>query len=200
METRMQQWENTADEELVVLARSGDSEVAEYLLEKYKDLVTKKARAMYLIGGETDDLIQEGMIGLFKAVRDYRTDKEASFATFAGLCIDRQLYTAIQNSMRQKHMPLNSYISLSVEDENSFRELWMDNPEAIVIDQESADSMGKEIHRLLSPLENKTLSLYLKGYSYTQIAQELGRTPKSVDNALHRIRAKIRSWLKTKHR
>jgi RNA polymerase sporulation-specific sigma factor len=105
---------NVSDEERIRQIRNGSREASEALLEKYKELVIKKARAMYLIGGETDDLIQEGMIGLFKAIRDYRPEKEASFATFAGLCIDRQLYTAIQNSLRQKHMPLNSYVSLSV--------------------------------------------------------------------------------------
>jgi RNA polymerase sporulation-specific sigma factor len=189
---------NVSDEEQIRQIRDGSLEASEALLEKYKELVIKKARAMYLIGGETDDLIQEGMIGLFKAIRDYRPEKEASFATFAGLCIDRQLYTAIQNSLRQKHMPLNSYVSLSVEEESSRRELWMENPEAILIDQENADSMNREIRAILSPLENKILSLFLDGDSYTQIACKIGRTPKSVDNALHRIRRKIRSWRETK--
>lgn len=190
--------EMTSDNEVIMRIRQGENELSEYLIEKYKDIVIKKARAMYLIGGETDDLIQEGMIGLFKAVRDYDPEKEAGFATFANLCVDRQLYTAIQNSMRQKHMPLNSYISLSSEDENSMQELIMENPEALVIDRENADSLNREIARLLSTLENKVLSMYLKGFSYTQIAEQLGRSPKSIDNALHRIRSKIREWMNKK--
>lgn len=194
----MEHLEQQTDQQLLTRIRRGESELSEALIEKYKPIVIKKARAMYLIGGETDDLIQEGMIGLFKAVRDYDPSREASFATFANLCVDRQLYTAIQNSMRQKHMPLNSYVSLSSENESAVQELMIENPEALVIDRENADSLNREIAKLLSPLENKVLSMYLKGFGYTQIAQQLDRSPKSIDNALHRIRSKIREWLNKK--
>ncbi|MBQ0000484.1 MAG: RNA polymerase sporulation sigma factor SigH [Clostridiales bacterium] len=195
----MEYLEQSTDQELILRIRQGESELADYLMEKYKDLVIKKTRALYLIGGEADDLIQEGMIGLFKAVRDYDPEKEAAFSTFANLCVERQLYTAIQNSMRQKHMPLNSYISLNNEQDGSIQELIMENPEAMVIDRENADSLNQQILKILSPLENKVLDQYLKGFSYTQIAEELERTPKSIDNALHRIRAKIREWLEHKN-
>ena len=153
-------------------------------------------KRQYLIGGETDDLIQEGMIGLFKAVQDYRPDREASFRTFAGLCIDRQLYSAVKNSTRQKHIPLNSYVSLSEEEESgSLEGLWSENPEALVIDRETTGILEKEISRALSPMENKVLDYYLRGYGYVQIAEIMGKTPKSIDNALQRIRGKIRTCI-----
>lgn len=134
-----------SDEELIEKLRDGQEDVADYLMEKYKELVRQKARAMYLIGGETDDLIQEGMIGLFKAVRDYQPDKAASFQTFARLCIDRQLYKAISGSNRQKHQPLNTYVSLSqeTEGERQLRSLWEQNPEAIVIARENVEDLEK---------------------------------------------------------
>ena len=192
----MCQYEKCTDEELLTRLRSGEEEISDYLMEKYKGFVRQKARAMFLIGGETDDLIQEGMIGLFKAVQSYQPDKDASFRTFAGMCIDRQLYSAIQNSNRQKHMPLNSYISLSEEPEETDElegSCW-ENPENIIIDQESTRSLEQEIHRTLSPMENKVLEYYLKGYGYIQIAKIMGKTPKSIDNALQRIRGKIRNF------
>lgn len=192
----MSQYDNISDEELIVRLRNGESGISDYLMEKYKGLVRKKARAMFLIGGDTDDLIQEGMIGLFKAVQDYQPGKEASFLTFARLCIDRQLYSAIQNSNRQKHMPLNSYVSLSrEEDTDSIGETWMESPEAIVIDQENARNLEQEIRGNLSPMENKVLSCYLEGYGLNQIAEMLGKSPKSIYNALQRIRTKIRENL-----
>ena len=166
-------------------------------MEKYKGLVRKKARAMYLIGGDTDDLIQEGMIGLFKAVQDYRPDREASFQTFASLCIERQLYSAVKNSTRQKHIPLNSYVSLSEEAETgSLEGLWSENPEALIIDRENTGSLEKQISQTLSPMENKVLDYYLKGYSYVQIAELMNKQSKSIDNALQRIRGKIRDYIK----
>ncbi|MDO4275335.1 MAG: RNA polymerase sporulation sigma factor SigH [Eubacteriales bacterium] len=189
----MEKYDNVSDEELIAWLREGESGISDYLMEKYKGLVRQKARAMFLIGGDTDDLIQEGMIGLFKAVRDYQPDKDAAFQTFARLCIDRQIYNAIQNSNRQKHMPLNSYISLSQEDEDHhLDELWTENPESIVIDQENTKALEREINKSLSPMENKVLDCYLKGYGYVQIAELLGKSPKSIDNALQRIRGKIR--------
>lgn len=191
----MCRYEKCTDEELIARLRAGEEEISDYLMEKYKGFVRKKARAMYLIGGETDDLIQEGMIGLFKAIQSYHPDREASFRTFAGMCIDRQLYSAIQNSNRQKHMPLNSYISLSEEKESEELEAsWWENPENIIIDQESTEILEQEIHKVLSPMENKVLEYYLKGYGYIQIAELMGKTPKSIDNALQRMRGKIRNF------
>ena len=192
----MTEYKKLTDEELIRRLRMGETGIIDYLMEKYKGTVKKRARAMYLIGGETDDLIQEGMIGLFKAVQDYRPDREASFRTFAGLCIDRQLYSAVKNSTRQKHIPLNSYVSLSEEEESgSLEGLWSENPEALVIDRETTGILEKEISRALSPMENKVLDYYLRGYGYVQIAEIMGKTPKSIDNALQRIRGKIRTCI-----
>ncbi|MGI6070254.1 MAG: sigma-70 family RNA polymerase sigma factor [Blautia sp.] len=192
----MQHYEEYSDEELIRLLRGGEEEISEYLVEKYKDMVRKEARAMYLIGGETDDLIQEGMIGLFKAVRDYEPDKEASFRTFAKICVDRQIYNAIQGSNRQKHQPLNSYVSLSSEDEEvHLGELLERSPESIVIDRENVQDTERQIHQCLSKFENQVLSYYLKGYGYVKIGELLGRSPKSIDNALQRIRGKVKECL-----
>lgn len=186
-----------SDEQLIERLRGGETEISDYLMEKYKGLVRKKARAMYLIGGDTDDLIQEGMIGLFKAVQDYRPDREASFQTFASLCIERQLYSAVKNSTRQKHIPLNSYVSLSEEAETgSLEGLWSENPEALIIDRENTGSLEKQISQTLSPMENKVLDYYLEGYSYVQIAELMNKQSKSIDNALQRIRGKIRDYIK----
>ncbi len=189
----MSGYDQCSDEELIVRLQKGEKEISDYLMEKYKEFVRKKARAVYLIGGETDDLIQEGMIGLFKAVQDYRPEKETSFRTFAGLCIDRQLYSAIQSSNRQKHLPLNSYVSLSQAGEAEDLEgRWSENPEAVVIDQERTRILKEEIRKALSPMENKVLTYYMQGYGYVKIAKLLGKNPKSIDNALQRIRGKIR--------
>lgn len=193
----MSQYEQCSDEELIERLRKGESGISDYLMEKYKDFVKKRARAMYLIGGETDDLIQEGMIGLFKAVQDYRSDREASFQTFAGICIDRQLYSAVKNSTRQKHIPLNSYVSLSEEETGALEGLWSENPEALVIDRENTGLLEKRISKALSPMENRVLDLYLRGYGYVQIAEMMGKKPKSIDNALQRIRMKIRDYIES---
>ena len=192
----MEKFDNVSDEELIKRFRAGETSIGDYLLEKYKGMVRQKARAMFLIGGDTDDLIQEGMIGLFKAVRDYQPGREASFVTFAGVCIDRQLYSAIQSSNRQKHIPLNSYVSLNQEEEGSpIWELSVENPESIVIDQENARDLQQKFMGFLSPMERKVLDLYLKGEGYVEIAKHLNKSPKSIDNALQRIRAKIREAL-----
>jgi len=192
----MNKYDGYTDEQLIVRMRDGDEEVAQYLLDKYKYLVRKKARAMYLVGGETDDLIQEGMLGVFKAVRDYREERDASFFTFARLCIDRQLYNAIQSSNRQKHRPLNSYVSLSDEEfEMELRQLSEQNPEAIIIDQENAAGMERRIKDRLSSFENEVLNLYLEGLDYIHIAEQLDKPPKSIDNALQRIRSKVKSCI-----
>ena len=189
----MSKYDRMTDEQLLCDYKNGNQEIMDYLMVKYKSMVRKKARAMYLLGGENEDLIQEGMIGLFKAVRDFQTDKEASFATFARVCIDRQIYSAIQNSNRQKHQPLNSYVSLNQEDESSpIWELSVENPESIIIDQETTEDLRKRISDYLSPMENKVLDLYLKGKGYVEIGGILNKSPKSVDNALQRIRSKIR--------
>ena len=189
----MGKFDNTSDEDLIARLRDGETIIEDYLMEKYKGLVRQKARAMFLIGGDTDDLIQEGMIGLFKAVRDFQPGREATFATFARMCIDRQIYSAIQNSNRQKHLPLNSYVSLNQEDESSpIWELSVENPEEIIIDQETTRDLQQKISDYLSPMENKVLDLYLKGEGYVEIGRILGKSPKSIDNALQRIRAKIR--------
>ena len=156
----MKQYDGIKDEELIFRFKNGESEILDYLMEKYKNMVRKKARTMFLIGGENDDLIQEGMIGLFKAVRDYQPDKDASFQTFAGICVDRQIYNAIQSSNRQKHQPLNSYISLSEQDgenEEHLGDAWVENPESIIIDQENVQSLEQEITTTLSPMENQVL-------------------------------------------
>lgn len=194
----MKQYDGIKDEELISRFKNGESEILDYLMEKYKNMVRKKARTMFLIGGENDDLIQEGMIGLFKAVRDYQPDRDAAFQTFASICVDRQIYNAIQSSNRQKHQPLNSYISLSEQDgenEEHLGDNWGENPESIIIDQENVQDLEQEITATLSPMENQVLEYYLAGNGYGEIAQIMGKIPKSIDNALQRIRIKIREQL-----
>ena len=190
-------YEAFSDEELIEKLRQGENDITDYILEKYKPLVRKKTNAMYLIGGETEDLIQEGMIGLFKAIRDYRPDKDASFYHFAELCINRQLYSALEASNRKKHQPLNSYISLSDQDNQGAvaAELLVDQergPEQMVIAQELWEEYTTRLEQNLSNMENKVLQYYLDGNHYIQIAEIMGKSPKSIDNALQRIRQKIR--------
>lgn len=181
------------DEELIVRLRAGEREITDYLIDKYKSLVRTRARALYLVGGDHEDLIQEGMLGLFKAVRDYKPEKEASFATFAGLCIDRQMYSAVASSQRQKHQPLNSFVSLSEPvSEQELRLVDEETPEEIMISRENVIGMHERIKERLSKFEYQVLELYLKGYDYTQIAEKLGKQPKAIDNALQRIRSKVR--------
>ena len=181
------------DEELVRRYRAGEAPVLDYLMEKYKGLVRQRARALYLIGADTDDLIQEGMIGLFKAVRDYQEGHEASFLTFAQLCIDRQMYHAIQTSNRQKNMPLNTYVSLNQYEPQEVASfiLHEQDPEAIVIGQENEDALQAFLERELSKLEREVLKRYLQGENYSEIGRELGKGPTAIDNALQRIRRKI---------
>ena len=186
-------YDTCTDEELIARLRAGEREITDYLIDKYKSLVRTRARALYLVGGDHEDLIQEGMLGLFKAVRDYKPEKEASFATFAGLCIDRQMYSAVASSQRQKHQPLNSFVSLSEPvSEQELRLVDEETPEEIMISRENVIGMHERIKERLSKFEYQVLELYLKGYDYTQIAEKLGKQPKAIDNALQRIRSKVR--------
>lgn len=197
----MCQYDKVSDEELITRLREGESGISDYLMEKYKGMVRQKARAMFLIGGDTDDLIQEGMIGLFKAIQDFKPQREASFQTFARLCVDRQIYNAIQTSRRQKHQPLNSYVSLSTEEVREHEEeLLTENPESIVIDKENTRALKERIRKQLSAMENQVLDYYLEGEGYVKIAELLGKSPKAIDNALQRIRAKIRAEIEGQHR
>jgi len=191
-------YNNFSDEELIEKLRAGDAEIADYIMEKYKPLVRKKSNAMYLIGGEPEDLIQEGMIGLFKAVRDYNPEKEVSFFAFAEICISRQLYSALEASNRKKHMPLNTYISFSNQEDSegvNLEQMITEqtiSPEQMLIEQEGKQEFFDKLEEKLSPMEKKVLYLYLEGSSYTQIAENMGKTPKSIDNTLQRIRGKIK--------
>ena len=195
----IKEYEGIPDEELLRRAQNGEKKLEEFLIDKYKGMVRKKAHAMFLIGGEQEDLIQEGMIGLFRAVRDYRPSKNASFATFASLCVERQIYKAIEISGRQKHRPLNSYISLSEENSplKNTEDTKQQNPEEIIIDRESTNLMQEKIKERLSPFENQVLRAYLEGKDYHQIARQMEKSPKSIDNALQRIRNKIHDLMET---
>ncbi len=187
-------YKDEKDEDLLRRLRSGESEIADYLVDKYKYLVRQKARPLYLAGGDQEDLIQEGMLGLFKAIQGYQEEKETAFSTFAALCIDRQMYSAISMSQRQKHQPLNSFVSLSEPvSEQELRLIDEETPEVIMISRESVDRMHEKIREILSPFEYQVLELYLKGYGYQQIAQQMEKSPKAIDNALQRIRTKVRS-------
>ena len=185
------------DGRLVRLAQSGDNDAMEQLCAEYKDTVRMLARPYFLIGADRDDLIQEGMIGLFKAVRDYKSDKEASFYSFAQLCITRQLSSALEASNRKKHMPLNTYISFSQSDSDGteFEEMLQDDiasPEQLLIEKEKFKEFKEQLWNKLSNMEKKVLQLYLEGNNYTSIARMLGKSDKSIDNALSRIRQKLK--------
>ena len=192
------------DEVIVEAARDGDVDALEYLIRKYKNFVRAKARAYFLIGADREDIIQEGMIGLYKAIRDYRSDKLASFRVFAELCITRQIITAIKTATRQKHIPLNSYISLNkpIYDEESDRTLLdvisghkITDPEELVISKEELIHIEEKIGEILSGLEWDVLTLYLQGRSYQEIAYDLGRHVKSIDNALQGVKRKLEKYL-----
>ena len=191
-------YKGVADEELIERLRTGEKEIADYIMEKYKPLVRKKTNAMYLIGGETEDLIQEGMIGLFKAVRDYDDQKNASFFSFADLCITRQLYSALEAYNRKKHSPLNNYVSFSTSEDAEgayLEELFSGHsisPEQMLIEKEGKQEFFAGLEQNLSTMEKKVLYSYLEGDTYTQIADHMGKTPKSIDNTLQRIRAKVK--------
>jgi len=193
------------DEEVVRYAKNGSERATEHLLSKYRNIVEGKARSYFLVGADHDDIIQEGMIGLFKAIRDFRNDKLLPFRAFAELCISRQIFTAIKAATRQKHIPLNSYVSLHTNlfESDSDRTLLdtlaesdTSDPEDVVVTQQFSDDLRQRIKRDLSDLESAVLRSHLEGKSYQEIAAELQRRVKSVDNALQRAKRKIGRSLK----
>lgn len=200
-------YDNLSDEQIVAYARTGDDQAQEFLIYKYRNFVRAKARSYFLIGADREDIIQEGMIGLYKAIRDFRADKLSSFRAFAELCITRQIITAIKTATRQKHIPLNSYISLNkpIYDEDSDRTLMdvlsgtkLSDPEELVISQEDFNHIEGKIGELLSDLEWEVLTSYLQGKSYQEIAEDLNRHVKSIDNALQRVKRKLERFLSCK--
>ncbi|WP_408635006.1 MULTISPECIES: RNA polymerase sporulation sigma factor SigH [Paenibacillus] len=200
-------YEIQSDEDIVEAVRDGDSEALEYLINKYRSFVRAKARSYFLIGADREDIIQEGMIGLYKSIRDFRGDKLASFKAFAELCITRQIITAIKTATRQKHIPLNSYVSLDkpIYDEESDRTLLdvicgsqVSDPEELIINQEEFTGLEDKMSEILSDLERKVLMLYLDGRSYQEIAVDLDRHVKSIDNALQRVKRKLERYLEVR--
>ncbi|MGI6112873.1 MAG: RNA polymerase sporulation sigma factor SigH [Mahellales bacterium] len=195
------------DEQVVEDAKNGDSKALEYLINKYKNFVRVKARSYFLIGADREDIVQEGMIGLYKAIRDFKNDKLSSFRAFAELCITRQIITAIKTATRQKHIPLNSYISLNkpIYDEESDRTLLdvlssakISDPEELIISREEFNNIESKIGELLSDLEWEVLNSYLQGKSYQEIAVDLDRHVKSIDNALQRVKRKLERYLEVR--
>lgn len=197
----MGKYEHMTDEQLICKLRDGEKTIMDYIMEKYKNMVRKEANAMYLLGGENDDLIQEGMIGLFKAVQDYQPEQDTSFYSFAKLCITRQMYSAITASKRKKHSPLNSYISLyeKREDDSSLIDTMeagrQSNPEELLVSREHAALLESRLEESLSDLENRVLYLHLLGTDYKTIARLLDKSPKTIDNALQRIKNKTEKIL-----
>ena len=202
----MDKFKAFSDEQLLVRYHQGEDEIMDYLMTKYKTMVLKKVRTMYLLGGETEDLIQEGMIGLIKAVRDYEASEGASFHTFANLCVSRQIYTAIERAARKKHSPLNFYVSIYEEKkskddkrqppliETMASEIEND-PEALYFGKEYTESFLEKLKERLSHLENQVLSQYLIGTDYKGIAEALGKSPKTIDNAIQRCKQKAEKLL-----
>jgi RNA polymerase sporulation-specific sigma factor len=193
------------DVELVRMAQAEDTKALVTMLERYTEFVRLKARSYFLVGADREDIIQEGMIGLYKAIRDYREDREASFKAFAEICITRQIITAIKTATRQKHSPLNSYVSLNnpISEADDPDRLYMDflasdkacDPAEVVISAEEAESIKENFREMLSTLETRVLLLYIEGRSYQEIADDLGRHVKSIDNALQRIKRKVEHHL-----
>ncbi len=199
-------YRQATDEELILRLRDGEEQIMDFICDKYKNLVRNKAKSMFILGGDGEDLIQEGMIGLFKAVRDYDCGRDASFSTFADLCISRQMYTAVQAAKRKKHIPLNTYVSLyenapgKSEQEGFFApEALTDragaNPEELFLDKERVRYLEESIGNELSAFEKQVLDLHLTGMGYVQIAKVLGRDEKATDNALQRLKGKIKRML-----
>lgn len=202
-----ERFEGMTDEQIVKLAQASDGMALEYLLNKYKNFVRSKARSYFLIGADHEDIVQEGMIGLYKAIRDFKEEKLTSFRAFAELCITRQIITAIKTATRQKHIPLNSYVSLNkpIYDDESDRTLldvitegWVSNPEDMLINQEDIGAIEGRIGEMLSSLEKQALARYLEGKSYQEISDEMGRHVKSIDNALQRVKRKLQKYLDEK--
>ncbi len=202
----MSKYDRMTDEQLLCDYKNGNQEIMDYLMVKYKFMVRKKARAMYLLGGENEDLIQEGMIGLIKAVRDFDVTQKTSFSSFAELCVSRQMYSAIEASNRKKHLPLNSYVSLYEDSEevgegrslpliDTIESSKENDPEVLYFGKEYTEAFAEQLKELLSPLENHVLYLHLMGTDYRTIAELLGKSPKSVDNALQRIKTKAQKIL-----
>lgn len=200
-------YKSMEDEDVVEVAKADNSLATEYLISKYQNFVRGKARSYYLIGADNDDIVQEGLIGLYKAIQDYDRDKLTSFRVFAEICITRQIITAIKTATRQKHIPLNSYISLNkpIYDENSDSTLLdvisgirVTDPEHLMITKEELESMERKTEELLSELELKVLMSYVGGMSYQEIAEELDRHVKSIDNALQRVKRKLDRYLEYK--
>lgn len=202
----MSKYDRMTDEQLLCDYKNGNQEIMDYLMVKYKSMVRKKARAMYLLGGENEDLIQEGMIGLIKAVRDFDVTQKTSFSSFAELCVSRQMYSAIEASNRKKHLPLNSYVSLYEDSEqvgegrslpliDTIESSKENDPEVLYFGKEYTEAFAEQLKELLSPLENHVLYLHFMGTDYRTIAELLGKSPKSVDNALQRIKTKAQKIL-----
>ena len=193
-------YDNLEDEEVIIQIKSGDKEALEYLIEKYKDLVNMKVSRYFIIGAEKEDIFQEGLIGLFKAVKCYQSDKQNSFKTFANLCIERQLITAIKSSTRQKHMPLNGYLSLNSsafendDDSNNLIDVFdsgiIEDPLDTITKKEYYKMVEMQVDKALSDFEKQVLGQFVQGYSYIQIAENLDSPVKSIDNAIQRIRKK----------
>ena len=188
------------DEELILLAQKGNKEASEFITAKYFSYVRNKSRAYYLVGGEVEDIIQEGLIGLYEAIKDYSPDKQASFKTFMDICVTRQIMTAIKTASRQKHIPLNTYVSLNKplfndETDKSYEDTLVlsrkEDPESLYLDHEKTNEINKEIKNSLSTFEYKVLKLYLQGVSYLNIAKVLEKEEKAIDNAIQRIRKKL---------
>lgn len=201
-------YDEMADEDIIALIHHEDRIAMDYLIGKYKNLVRKKAKALFLIGGDSEDLIQEGMIGLYKAIRDFQPDKTASFLTFADLCVSRQMYTAIKTSNTMKNQPLNNYISIDTHNYNEDQENINSityvaniaharsmNPEEMLIDRENTQRLETKLMERLSEFEKDILTLYLQDYSYSQIARVMNKKPKAIDNGLQRIKKKLNEAL-----
>lgn len=196
--------EKMSDEGIIELVKKGDTEAQEFIMNKYKPVVKSKARAYFLIGADREDIIQEGMIGLYKAVRDYQPGRHTSFRSFADICINRQMITAVKTATRQKHIPLNSYVSLNkpvFDDEtihtymDMLKEYETANPESMFISRENRTYIEANITKILSAFELKVLSLYLQGKTYLEIGESLNKPEKSIDNALQRVKKKIEKFL-----
>lgn len=207
-EMAMTEYALKSDEDIVEAVREGDSMALEYLINKYRNFVRAKARSYFLVGADREDIVQEGMIGLYKSIRDFRGDKLSSFKAFAELCITRQIITAIKTATRQKHIPLNSYVSLDkpIYDEDSDRTLLdvicstrVSDPEELMINKEEFSGLEDKMMELLSDLERRVLTLYLDGRSYQEIAVDLDRHVKSIDNALQRVKRKLERYLEIRN-